>query len=82
MRYLLLALLLTIPMACEEARVYLGFCSEACGDLCGDCHEVSDSMRSRCESFCETECGLHACISISDSTACEDVFERSCDGDF
>ena len=54
MRCLLLTLLLTLPMACEEARVYLGFCRDDCGELCGDCHEGSDSMRSRCKSFCET----------------------------
>jgi hypothetical protein len=82
MRCLLLTLLLTFSTACEEATVYLGFCSDTCGDLCGECHEGSTSMRSRCDSFCETECGLHACISISDNAACEDVFEKSCSGDF
>jgi hypothetical protein len=82
MRCLLLTLLLILPVACEEVRVNMAFCSNTCGDLCRECHEGSASMRSRCESFCEASCGLHACISISGNTACEDVFEKSCDGDF
>ena len=82
MRYILLSLLLTLPVACEDAWVYLSFCSDTCGELCGECHQDSTSIRSRCESFCERECGFHACISFSDGTACGDVFEKSCDGDF
>jgi len=80
MRILVLALLILL-FGCEDAIINIAFCSDSCGDTCDDCHG-SSSMALDCRSFCETECNAYACISISSSPDCEDLFHRSCEGDF